>query len=267
RLDALLVTAAIAFGGATQTYKSHVGYPDSLSFTLLLLAAMAVRSGPWFWLLNRLGAFAHEQVFFFVPLLLLLRRKLAAADWRADALGLGVTIGVYGSFRLWLGAHASGAIAPGSYFGNGYFPLGFLGVIYLATVWCVLMFGTMLPVLAWAFVHRRAAWEAWALALLVAGITGIYAVAHDFNRFVNFLFLAVLSASLRWLESGAYRVRVAFGALLLAQLAVMGFAVMPVAREFAAVMFQCGCVGGSEADLQKLMTCVLPQMWPAVAAF
>src|SRR5262245_17047308 len=194
RLDSLLVTAAVAFGGATQTYKSHVGYPDSLSFTLLLLAAMAVRSGPWFWLLNLLGAFAHEQVFFFVPLLLLLRRKLAAADWRADALGLLVMAGTYGLFRLWLGAHVSGAIAPGSYFGNGYFPLGFLGVIYLATVWCVLMFGTMLPVLAWAFVHRRAAWEAWALALLVAGITGIYAVAHDFNRFVNFLFLAVLFA-------------------------------------------------------------------------
>ena len=31
RLDALLVTAAIAFGGATQTYKSHVGYPDRKS--------------------------------------------------------------------------------------------------------------------------------------------------------------------------------------------------------------------------------------------
>src|SRR5580765_5147231 len=118
-VDALLVTAAVAFGGATQTYKSHVGYPDSLSFTLLLLAAMAVRSGPGFWSLNLLGAFAHEQVFFFVPLLLLLRRKLAAADWRGDALGVGVMAGVYGLFRLWLGWHAKGAMEPGSYFGNG----------------------------------------------------------------------------------------------------------------------------------------------------
>jgi hypothetical protein len=265
-VDALLVTAAVAFGGATQTYKSHVGYPDSLSFTLLLLAAMAVRSGPWFWSLNLLSAFAHEQVFFFVPLLLLLRRKLAAADWRGDALGLGVMAGVYGLFRLWIGAHASGAMAPGSYFGNGYFPLGFLGVMYFALVWCVLMFGTMLPVLAWAVLHRRAAWEPWALALLVAGITGIYAVAHDFNRFVNFLFLAVLIASLRWLSSGASR-RV-FVALLLAQLAVTRFAMMPVVVHFFAVMERCGCrLGGAEAELQKLITCVLPQTWPEGATF
>src|SRR5262249_34140075 len=77
--------------------------------------------------------------------------------------------------------------------------------------------------------------------------------------------LAVLFASLRWLRCGAPRV--VFGVMLLAQLAVVSFLVARVGIEFFAVMQQCGCLGGSEADLQKLMTCVLPQTWPLVAAF
>ena len=271
--DAALLTFACGLGGATQLYKSHVGYPDSLSFVMLLAAVLSVRNGPALWTFTLLGAFAHEQVLFFAPFLFFLRRRLTTADWRGDAVAIAGTIAVYGVFRGYVHAHAADDIPPGYYFGNGYFPLGFLGVLYLALVQIVLVFGVQLVALPFAFRRGVAAppangdadrrWQRQALLLYLLAILGIYLVAHDFNRFVNFLFLPLLVAWRELLRQP--RGRVLLLAALALQVVVSRHVVMAVAQRFYAPMVACNCLTGVPRDLQKLTTVVLPQVWPWVS--
>ncbi len=271
-LDTLLLTSAAALGGATQLYKSHVGYPDSLSFLLLLAAVLAVRSGAGAWLLLLLGALAHEQVLFFAPCLLWLRKSLAGADWRRELLVAGMAVAAYAVFRAFVHGGAADDLEPGYYVGNGYFPLGFLGVLYLAAVQLALVFGPQLIALPYAHRHGlvspRAApdgaphWQRPALWLFLLGILGIYAVAHDFQRFINFLFLPLLIAQRELLRRPGGRWVLA-GAVLLQTLATK-FLLMPVSLEFLAPMQACHCLTGVPRDLQKLVTDVLPVVWPYV---
>lgn len=271
--EAALLTLACALGGATQVYKSHVGYPDSLSFVMLLAAALSLRNGAAMYSFLLLGALAHEQVLFFLPALLWLRRTLAGTDWRRDAVGTAAVLAVYGAFRWYVHRHAADDIPPSYYFGNGYFPLGFLGVLYLALVQVVLAFGVQLVALPFAFRRGVAVpvatrggertWQRPALLLYGLAIVAIYLVAHDFNRFVNFLFLPLLVA---WREllrcrRGAWLL---LSALLL-QAIVTRYVMMPVAQQFYAPMLACNCLTGVPADLQQLITYVLPRVWPWVA--
>jgi hypothetical protein len=269
-LDTALLTLACALGGATQLYKSHVGYPDSLSFVLLLAAVLAVRHGPLAWGLLLLGAFAHEQVLFFAPFLVWLRCRVAGARPRGELGPLLAVVAVYALFRLAIHHDDGKAVAPHYYFGNGYFPLGFVGVLYLAMVQVVLVFGLQLPALTYAYraglQTPRAAqphWQRPALWLYVAAIVGIYAVAHDFNRFVNFLFLPLLFGWRELLRRPGGRLLLV--ASLLAQVVVTRFVVMPVVQVFFAPMAECGCLTGVPSELQKLVTYVLPRVWPHVA--
>ncbi len=271
-VDSTLLTLACGLGGATQLYKSHVGYPDSLSFVLLLAAALSVRNGAALWGFTLLGALAHEQGLFFVPFLLWLRRALAGADWRRETVAAATVIVAYGAFRWYVQRHAADEIPPSYYFDNGYFPLGFLGVLYLALVQVVLVFGVQLVALPFAYRHGVAnpaaliggerSWQRPALLLHLLAILGIYLVAHDFNRFVNFLFLPLLWSWRELLRRDGGR-WLLLGALLL-QVIVSRHVVMPVAQQFYAPMVACNCLTGVPRDLQKLITHVLPQVWPWV---
>lgn len=273
-VDSALLTLACGLGGATQLYKSHVGYPDSLSFVMLLAAALSVRNGAALWIFTLFGALAHEQVLFFVPVLLWLRRALAGADWRRDGAAAAAVVVAYGAFRWYVHDHAADDIPPSYYFGNGYFPLGFLGVLYLALVQVVLVFGVQLVALPFAYRHGAAnppamvggerRWQRPALLLYLLAILGIYLVAHDFNRFVNFLFLPLLWSWRELLRRGGGR-GLLLAALVL-QVLVSRYAVMPVAQHFYAPMVACNCLTGVPRDLQKLTTVVLPQVWPWVLA-
>lgn len=269
-LDTALLTVACALGGATQLYKSHVGYPDSLSFSLLLAAGLAIRHGPLAWGLLLLGAFAHEQVLFFAPCLWWLRCRLAGTPARGELGPLLAILAVYAAFRFAIHHDAGNAVAPHYYFGNGYFPLGFVGVLYLAMVQVVLVFGLQLPALTFAYRTGLAApraarphWQRPALWLYVAAIVGIYAVAHDFNRFVNFLFLPLLLAWRELLRRPGGRLLLV--AALLVQVVVTRHLLMPVVQAFFAPMAECGCLTGVPSELQKLVTYVLPRVWPYVA--
>lgn len=261
-VDAMLVTTALGFSGAVQTYKSHVGYPDSLNFTFLLASLLALRHTVWFWAFQALSLFTHEQSLFFVPFLLLVRRHRADARLWRDLSWLAAIGMVYAAFRVWVMTMAPQGVKPDYYFGNGYFPLGFLGVLYLAMMWAVLSFGPTLPLLGWLWVRRQADWERSALLLLVAGIVGIYAVAHDFNRFVNFLFLPLLGAQVRLLRerNGRY---VLLG-MITAQVLVWLEIQPRVTQMMFKVIGESGCLTGKPADLALLVTWVLPRTWPAV---
>jgi hypothetical protein len=263
-LDALLATAVAGFGGAVQLYKSHVGYPDALSFAGLLGAVLLLRHPMLCWLVTLLSAFAHEQAFFFAPLLWWLRCHHTGAPWHRDLPWLAGIAVAYGAFRWYVAAHTTpAAIAPGYYFGNGYFPLGFLGVLYLATVQVVLVFGPFVPLLGWLGATRRAAWERTAVWLLLAGIVGIYGVAHDFNRFVNFLFLPLLVACVRWTTDG--RRRLVLVAMVALQALSSHLVLMPITERFYLPMAECQCLTGEPAKLPLLVTYVLPRVWPWVA--
>jgi hypothetical protein len=271
-LDASLLTLACALGGATQLYKSHVGYPDSLSFALLLGAMLTVRTAVWPWVLMLLGALAHEQTLFFAPCLVWLRLALGGSTLRREALPALAIVVLYAGFRWWIHGDAKDDLEPQYYFNNGYFPLGFVGVLYLAMVQVVLVFGIQL--IALPFAHRmgvqapaaptdRPNWQRPALWLYLLAILAIYAVAHDFNRFVNFLFLPLLVAW-RELLRRPYGRAVLVSAMVV-QIAVTKFAVMPIVQTFFAPMAECGCLTGVPKELQKLVTFVLPRVWPYVA--
>jgi hypothetical protein len=264
-LDAVLVTAAAGLGGATQLYKSQVGYPDSLTFTFLLGSVVAIRSAGLCWSLQFVSLFAHEQAMFFWPLLLLLRRRCAGASLLRDVPWLLGTAVLYGAFRVWLAGRAPAGITPGFYFGNGYFPLGFLGVLYLSMIQAVLVFGPTLPLLGWGWERRRADWERTAMLLLLAGIVGIYLLAHDFDRFVNFLFLPLLVAQVRFLRD--MRSRAILLGMLAAQAFVTRYVLLDVAKALAEPVIACGAAVGDPARLYLLITCALPRIWPAVLLF
>lgn len=260
--QALLLTVAAAVGGATQLYKSHVGYPDSLSFLLLLLALWQVRRPILPWLLLTLAAFTHEQVLFFLPCVLCLRHHLAARTLRHDWPALLVLGTVYGGFRIGIHLAATAELPPQYYFSNGYFPLGFLGVLYLAMVQTLLVFGSQLPALAYR-ARQANAWQRRALWLYLLAILGIYAMAHDFNRFVNFLFLPLLLAWLPTLnqQHGGWLLLAA----IVAQVFTNHWLIMPVTQALYAPMAECNCLTGVPSELQKLVTFVLPRVWPQVA--
>src|SRR5262249_39554883 len=146
---ATLATLAIALSGAVQAYKLQVGYSDTLSFALLLLAFRLRTRSVAMWCLVLANAFAHEMVFFFAPWLFYQRLRAGGRWWREAAV-LGVVAGIYKGWRLFVAAHA---LVPtrdaNAYFATMYLPWGTLALwVALLLLWLV-EFGPLLAVVAW----------------------------------------------------------------------------------------------------------------------
>lgn len=218
---ALLLTASIAGTGTLLLYKGHVGYPEPMTFTLLLATMLAANSAPWFWFWQLLNLLQHEQVLFFWPWLLWWRRQ-RGGDWRADLIGLALVVGVYYGFRHYVGRVAIAPAAAGAVrltFGHytetlgKYFPVGTLGLAALNLVCTFIYFGFW-PIVLIRDAVRRGAWRgAFPLLLFIFCQHAIFAVAHDTYRFTCFLFVPVLLAGARLAQErhGAWLV-LAFGA-------------------------------------------------------
>src|SRR5262249_26494118 len=101
---ASLATLAVALSGGVQAYKLMIGYSDTLSFALLLLAYRLRARSAAVWCLVLANAFAHEMVFFFAPWLFYQRLRAGGRWWR-EAAALGVAAGVYEAWRLFVAAH------------------------------------------------------------------------------------------------------------------------------------------------------------------
>ena len=276
--DALLITLAVACSGTTQTYKALVGFSDPLTFALLLVALRCVGNAALFWAANFLSLLNHEFILFFMPWLLWERRRLAGARLSVDALALALVSGLYVAFRWWIAARAphGGEVKfdLGYYIGHSLFPFGTLWLCIVTLVYWVADFGPLLVVIAWGMRGARPRGENASLLLLVAGIGGIYTVvfAYDFERYGSFLFLPLVTASLRFLADprrrGCY-------ALLVAGAAV-GFTLWhPSAHDPArppgyvqiggldGATVECltTTAAGTAVDYGRAFACLLPRVW------
>lgn len=196
--QALLLTTVIAFTGTIQIYKGHVGYPDPITWLLLLATICAVKR-PWlFWALQFANVMNHEQILFFWPWLVWWRHREGNARWRPDLIGGVVVFGLYVAWRAWVGSHANAQkLTIHHYLGLDYFPIGTLGLAALNLVSTYIWFGLLPVVIAWhAFV------EGWkkvgaGVVLYLVSLHAMFGVAHDVYRFTCFLFVPLLFAGLR----------------------------------------------------------------------
>ena len=105
-LDAVLVTAAIAFTAPVQMYKLHWnGYTDPICFSLFLWAIVAAKNPYVFWSLFFVNLTNHELAGFLVPWLWYLRRR-QDPRWRLDLVLLGAACALYVGSYLGVKANA-----------------------------------------------------------------------------------------------------------------------------------------------------------------
>jgi hypothetical protein len=276
-LDAALVACAVAVSGAVQTYKLVVGFPDPLSFALLLLAIAAVRKPALFWCINGLSLLNHEMLLFFVPWLLW-QRRLAGGRWQSDVIGLAVVGALYAGFRLWVGAHVPQATLDANWYaGKSLFPLGTIWLWLLSFVYWATDFGPLLAVIAyglWA-VPRRG--FAVGFALFLGGIFAIYAVVYvyDFFRFGSALCVPLVLAAMRLLEERRGRWILAIFVLLTA---ISYAAWHPGAGhvlgrpegyvqvcDIDRITIETCALPDGTVDFTRLFTGVVPRIWPLLA--
>lgn len=198
--QALLLTLGLGFTGAVQLYKGHVGYPEPVTFALMLATILAVRRSGWFWTLQLLNMLHHEQILFFWPWLWWWRRRHGAA-WRADLLGAASTLALYIGWRVHVGQHAKAQMLTLShYLGLDYFPVGTMGLAALNLLAVFMWFGAMPLLLAWHVRRERLRDAGAPLLLFLLCQHAMFGVAHDVYRFTCFLFLPVLLAGLRLMQ-------------------------------------------------------------------
>ncbi|HEX6812522.1 MAG TPA: hypothetical protein VF384_12930 [Planctomycetota bacterium] len=218
-LDALLITLAVALTAPIQMYKQHwVGFVDPLCYTLFFCSWLAARRPVLFWGLFLANLFTHELAAFLLPWLWHLRRQVNGSS-RADVLGAGLALGIYGAFYL-----AVKALAPAQkynadyFFSNPMFPGGTFVIVTLAITHLVVAFGPILAVLAWQQHTRNQDPGRRQLWLVLAGIAAIFCIAWDWARHSNLIVLPLVGASLSFLAAGhraVYVGLVAAGAALM----------------------------------------------------
>lgn len=218
--QALLLATVIGFTGAVQLYKGHVGYPEPITFALLLGSVLAVRRPGLFWSLQFLNVMHHEQILFFWPWLCWWRQQ-HGARWRDDAIGALVVLGLYAGWRYYTGAHAQAPLllTLDHYLGLKYFPVGTLGLAALNLTGTFIFFGALPVVVVW---HAGVGgWRRVGLPLLLflLGQHAMFGVAHDVYRFTCFLFLPLLFAGLELMSRRG-------GALVLSALAAVSVGAM-----------------------------------------
>ncbi|HEB53967.1 MAG TPA: hypothetical protein ENI87_12000 [bacterium] len=267
-LQSLVLSAVLAFTGAVQLFKGHLGYPDPMTF-LLLTATIVARRRPWlFWSLLFVNAMHHEQIFFFWPWLLWWRHRLPDARWRADLLGGVLVFGLYVAWRLYVGAHAAKQeLTMSHYAALDYFPWGTLGLASLNLLSTFIWFGVLPITIAWhGFVDgwRRAGIG---ILLLLACQHAVFGVAHDVYRFTCFLFVPLMFAFLR-----LFRER--FGTLIVLALgAVTVLAIelqKPVFVEIGTAVLTKNTANGPivRPDIvHDILTDVVPTYWATFAAY
>ena len=254
-VDALLVTSAVGFSGAVQTFKTLVGYSDNLTYALLLIGMLVARNGWAFWAVYFANLCNHELAFFFLPWLLFVRRQ-AGASLRSDVLGLAITAGLYIAFRLFVAQQAEAQTFTTEYFArNNFLPWGTLALLVLTAVHLLAAFGPLLIVLFWHAGAPHQGLERLHSLLIAAGILSIFAVAYDVVRHTNFMFLPLVIASARFL--GSIRASRIYALVLASSIASYLLLGPPVLAGISEIIAECEAY----PDYSRLVTCVLPRIW------
>ncbi|MSR40099.1 MAG: hypothetical protein EXS02_14850 [Planctomycetes bacterium] len=290
-IDALLITIGVAVTGALQTYRSVVGFPDQLSFAMLLLAVAAVRRPVLFFGINFLSLCNHEVLLFLVPWLLWHRRLAGARFWQ-DLIGLSVIGALYVAFRFFISMHVAQATLDANWYaGKSLFPLGTLWLWLLSFGYWVIDFGPMLAIVAFA-AFSRSHGQRIALLLFVGGIFAIYSVVYvyDFFRFGSALCVPLVLASICFLQpmqdrtefalredEGVFWRRLFYLALIVGTafacaawhpgagnilLRPEGYA---LAFDMDRITLMCCVDEAGNLDFKKAFTCVVPKIWPQLA--
>ncbi|MCU0863956.1 MAG: hypothetical protein MUC36_09200 [Planctomycetes bacterium] len=200
--QALLLTATIAFTGAVQLYKGHVGYAEPVTFTLLLGSVLAARRPVLFWSLNLLNVLHHEQILFFWPWLVWWRQQHGARWWH-DLLGAALVLGCYAAWRHHVGLHAQQQMLTFRHYlelTRQYFPVGTLGLSALNAMCMLVYFGALPALVVWHAGIQGLRRGVLPLLLFLLCQHAMFGVAHDVYRFTCFLFLPVLLAGVRLLQ-------------------------------------------------------------------
>jgi hypothetical protein len=269
--DALLVTLALAVTAPIQIYKQHwVGYVDPLCCLLFFWMWLAARRPVLFWGLFLANLLTHELAAFLLPWAWFVRRE-ANGSVRADVIGAGLALGLYGAFYLWVKAAAPQQRYHASYFfDNPMFPGGTVVIITLAIVHLVVAFGPILAVLAWHQHVRPRDRERMHLWLVGGGILAIFCIAWDWSRHSNLIALPLAVASLRFLADGhrlVYAGIVALGVGLMAWIPPWSSSAWPTSA-MAHVLFETGAAVQNPATTQPMggtLSDVFTKWVPAVA--
>ncbi len=210
--QALLLTTTLAFTGAVQIYKGHVGYPDPVTFLLLTASIVAVDRAKLFWVLQFLSVMHHEQIFFFWPWLLYWRHQSARREqfpnehagpvrWRDDFIGGAVVAVLYVAFRFYVGAKATDQVLTMEHYSAlDYFPVGTFGLVALNLLSTFIWFGLLPILVAWHLFRDGWRCAGLGIVLFIFCQHAVFGVAHDVYRFTCFLFVPVLFAGLRLLR-------------------------------------------------------------------
>jgi hypothetical protein len=207
RVDALLVTLAIAFTGATQIYKrGMVGYCDNLGYSLFLVGVLVSRHAWAFWPVFFLNLVNHDMALFFLPWLWFLRRQHRGV-LRWDVWWCFGALVAYWYFRDYVAQNAATWKYDEAYFlKHCFLPIGFLWLWLLAAVHVLLQFGPFLAILLWHSWWPRPPHERVHTLLVLLGIGGIFGFAYDVMRHPNMIFLPIVFASTRFLVDARSRV-------------------------------------------------------------
>lgn len=207
RLDALLITLAIAFTGAVQIYKrGMIGYCDNVGFSLFAIAWLVRRNGFVFWPVWFLNLVNHDMAAFFLPWAWFLRREVGALR-RWDALGAVLVLLAYWGYRRYVAAHAAAWEYDEGYFlANCFLPFHFVWLWFLAACHLLLQFGPMLVVLVWHACREWPERERVGTGLVLLGMGGVFCFAYDVMRHSNLIFLPIVFASTRFLVDVRSRV-------------------------------------------------------------
>lgn len=206
RLDAMLITLAVAATGAIQIYKrGMIGYCDNVGFALFLLAWLHRGRGFVFWPLYFLNLVNHDMAAFFLPWMWFLRRE-AGALRRYDAVGAGLVLLAYYLFRLYVAKHAaSWEYDEGYFLANCFLPFNFVWLWFLAVCHLMLQFGPLLTVVMWHAWWPRPQRERMHTGLILLGMGAVFGFAYDVHRHSNLMFLPLLFASTRFLVDAKSR--------------------------------------------------------------
>ncbi|HEX5052099.1 MAG TPA: hypothetical protein VFZ65_10025 [Planctomycetota bacterium] len=260
--QALLLTTVIGFTGTIQIYKGHVGYPDPITWALMLATILAVRRPVLFWSLQFLNVMHHEQILFFWPWLLYWRHRddwRTAKSWLPDVLGGAVAAGAYYLWCAYVHHHAPTQLLTTEHYEKvNYFPIGTIGLTALNLLSTYIWFGALPVIIAWHVFFDGWRRVGFGVALYLVSLHAVFGVAHDVYRFTCFLFVPLLFAGLRLMTQRAGWVTL-LGIGLLSAVAIKRQA--PVFEEIGTAVLVEQTANGPAVRPEPVMT-IVPEVIP-----
>jgi len=251
-LGGVVLALTISVTGAVELYKGHVGYPEPITFSLMITSVLVARRTGWFWLVQFLGLLTHDSLLFFWPWMLYVRANANGRLRRVDLIAVGVVLAAYALARWFLMGSRAGTYSLAFYLSDQTTSYA-LGMWALDVLALLVNFGVLPVLLAW-----HAWFDGWRRAgvtscLIVLAIFGMSFVAADLMRFTCYLVVPLVFAGIRLVQQPR-------GVLVLAGLAVLAKLTMFAQHGPAALVFE--TMGKHLPDpVSAVVPKVVPELW------